>query len=161
MSCYKHKIDFINRTQEILRMYEPNSRHKKTLFINCCLGLLVAPQQWGDHSGLDVAVNELVNYEEWGINQDNIKENRPKHSTLSRMSVENIAYHIRNSICHCRFDLLDCNKGEVIKQIHIIDKKFIHGKEVTSFDLTMSFDDLRKFVLKYTDVVKERLYKCD
>ncbi len=156
MSRYQHQIDFISRTQDILRKYELNSEYEKTLFINCCIGLLVAPQQWADRDQ-NIVLNGAVDYNNWGIDVNEIRENIPKINT-DEHSIENIAYHIRNSICHFHFDLKDCNNNEtIIKRINIIDKKKKNGKEVTSFDLVLDFEDFRKFILKYTEVLKEKL----
>ncbi len=62
-------------------------------------------------------------------------------------SVENIARHFRNSLCHYLFNVKDCNpNGES-------DDK----DASTTFELTLSFDNFKKFVLKYADTLVERL----
>lgn len=66
MSNYQNRIDFISRTRQILVQYEHNCNSEKTLFMNCCVGLLIMPQQCADHDK-NISVDGLVDYENWGI----------------------------------------------------------------------------------------------
>lgn len=75
---------------------------------------------------------------------------------VDKNSIENIAYHIRNSICHYRFDIMNCNVKN-IENVHIIDKSGDDANAPITFDLELSFDDFRKFVLKYADKLEEKL----
>ena len=72
-------------------------------------------------------------------------------------SVENIARHFRNSICHNRFDVRNCNPNGTIENITIIDKASDDENAPTTFELTLSFDNFKKFVLKYADTLVEQL----
>ena len=155
MSNYQNRIDFISRTRQILIQYEHNCNYEKTLFMNCCVGLLIMPQQCADHDK-NISVDGLVDYENWGIDIKKIKTNRLGRGNDIN-SIENIAYHIRNAICHYRLDIMNCNT-ENIKSIRLIDKKHQKKrKNITTFDLELSFDDFRKFVLKYADKLEEKL----
>lgn len=59
MSNYQNRIDFISRTRQILVQYEHNCNSEKTLFMNCCVGLLIMPQQCADHDK-NISVDGLV-----------------------------------------------------------------------------------------------------
>ena len=98
MSNYQNRIDFISRTRQILVQYEHNCNSEKTLFMNCCVGLLIMPQQCADHDK-NISVDGLVDYENWGIDTTKITANEHRKG-VDKNSIENIAYHIRNSICH-------------------------------------------------------------
>ena len=152
MSKYKYHTDFINRTLDILENYEVDCLYEKTLFLNCCIGLLVMPQQYSPTK--DICINNEVSYDEWGIDKRSIKINKHKKG-ISKYSAENIAYHIRNAICHYRFDILDCNKEE-INRIHIVDR-IPSSDNIITFDLELPFEDFRKFVMKYANICKKEL----
>ena len=154
MSNYQNRIDFISRTQNILTQYETDCSYEKTLFLNCCVGLLIMPQQCADHDE-NISVDGWVDYENWGIDTDRIEVNEHRKGT-DKNSIENIAYHIRNSMCHYRFDVMGCNT-EKIKTIRLTDIRYDGKQEVKTFSLELSFDDFRKFVLKYADQLKEKL----
>ena len=143
MSNYKDRKDFIARTKEILEN-EPSSKYEKTAFLNCCMGLLVAPQQWDNN--LQFPVPGDVD-ESWGIDCSLIKQNVHKKGKTS-CSVENIAYHFRNSLCHFLFSVNNCNDSS-FEHIHIQDK--LSGGKTVSFDMTIDFEDFKKFVTKYAD----------
>ena len=86
MSNYQNRIDFISRTRQILVQYEHNCNSEKTLFMNCCVGLLIMPQQCADHDK-NISVDGLVDYENWGIDTTKITANEhrkgvDKNSTL-------------------------------------------------------------------------------
>lgn len=157
MSTYQNRIDFIFRTRQILVQYEQNCNYEKTLFLNCCVGLLIMPQQCADQDK-NISVDGLVDYENWGIDIKKIKTNKLGRGNNIN-SIENIAYHIRNAICHYRLDIMDCNK-KYIENVHIIDKGGDDANAPITFDLELSFDDFRKFVLKYADKLEEKLKNC-
>ena len=80
MSEYKNKYDFISRTQKILEQYDKSSiemKYEKTLFMNCCIGLLVVPQQWNDKNDPTIynkiSLSGQVDESDWGINSLDIK----------------------------------------------------------------------------------------
>lgn len=157
MSTYHNRKEFIFRTRQILDQYEQNCNYEKTLFLNCCVGLLIMPQQYADHDK-NISVDGLVDYENWGIDIKKIKTNRLGRGNDIN-SIENIAYHIRNAICHYRLDIMKCN-AEDIENVHIIDKGGDDANAPITFDLELSFDDFRKFVLKYADKLEEKLKNC-
>ena len=148
MSNYQNRIDFISRTRQILVQYEHNCNSEKTLFMNCCVGLLIMPQQCADHDK-NISVDGLVDYENWGIDTTKITANEHRKG-VDKNSIENIAYHIRNSICHYRFDIMNCNV-ENIENIHIMDKSGDDVNAPITFDLELSFDDFSLYV----SVIKE------
>ena len=150
MSKYDQKIDFITRTQEILMKYEANCEYEKTLFLNCCVGLLIMPQQCADKDK-NIEVEGVVDYENWGVNTGLICINKRGRGN-GENTIENIAYHIRNSICHYRFNVISGNNKE-IEKISITD---VCNGDCT-FDIEMDFKDFRKFVLKYADELKKKL----
>ncbi len=154
MSSYQNRIDFIFRTRQILVQYEHKCNYEKTLFLNCCVGLLIMPQQCADHDK-NISVDGLVDYENWGIDIKKIKTNRLGRGNDIN-SIENIAYHIRNSICHYRFDIINCNV-ENIENVHIRDKSGDDANAPITFDLELSFDEFRKFILKYAEMLELKL----
>lgn len=153
MSCYDHKINFIERTLAILKSYEKHSEYEKTLFLNCCIGLLIMPQQCAVKDP-SIIINEDVDKKQWGIDIEKIKVNVHAKGS-SATSVENIAYHFRNSMCHYRFDVISCNKDNI--ENIIISDKFRETDEEYTFYMEIRFNDFRKFVLTYAEVLKAKL----
>lgn len=159
MSTYKHKWEFIERTQNILNIFEKSANYEKTLFLNCCIGLLVVPQQWKDENEESMfIINESVTYDKWGIAPDNLKgiTNNPKKGTGAE-SIENIAYHFRNSLCHNHFDIMG-QDTEKITQITIVD--YFQNLEQESFRLTLQFSDFKKFIMTYA-TEKNKIIKAN
>lgn len=155
MSSYKNRVDFISRTCSLFDKYEKDCCYEKTLFLNFCLGLLVIPQQCATQDS-NLHVTDIVD-DSWGINIDKIKENETV-AGLDKNSAENIARHIRNSITHYRFDIIKANANlERIKMIHLKDFSIVGGGEKVTFDLTLEFNDFKKFVLKYAKEKKKKL----
>ena len=130
------------------------TENDKTFFLNCCVGLLIAPQQYTSRSQQQLSLG-TVDIENWGIDVSKCTEN--KATKWSADSVENIAYHFRNSLCHYRFDVQGCNPNGTIENITIIDKASDDENAPTTFELTLSFDNFKKFVLKYADTLVEQL----
>ena len=134
MSNYQNRIDFISRTRQILVQYEHNCNSEKTLFMNCCVGLLIMPQQCADHDKNNCHTHSKTGIQLLGYTQE--RTNAVKG--VDKNSIENIAYHIRNSICHYRFDIMNCNV-ENIENIHIMDKSGDDVNAPITFDLELSF----------------------
>ncbi len=155
MSTYAGMSDIIKRTRIILERYSNEKEFGRTFFINCCVGLLIAPQQFKLPENIDLDLGE-INYDEWGINPNQIKKNS-RTRNLKKLSVENIARHFRNSICHYIFDIKDCNPNGIIENIRIIDKDGSGKNANTTFDLTLTFDDFMKFVLLYSNTLEQKL----
>lgn len=147
MSNYQDRKSFIERTKKIYEKSE-SENYDKTAFLNCCFGLLVAPQQWDKDDKHQIKEN--VDKEKWGVDESLIKVNEAKKGDA--LSVENIAYHFRNCLCHFLFDICGCN-GSSFENIHLKDREMGNGKAnfKDTFDMTMDFDDFKKFVEKYAD----------
>ncbi len=154
MSVYRNEIDFVERTKKIFNNLSDN-RLDKTFFLNCCIGLLIAPQQYSAHSQQKSSLG-TVDIENWGIDTSKCKVNTAMKDYTAD-SVENIARHFRNSLCHYLFNVKDCNPNGEIENITIIDKSSDDKDASTTFELTLSFDNFKKFVLKYADTLVERL----
>lgn len=154
MSIYRNEIDFIERTKKIFDNLSDN-RLDKTFFLNCCIGLLIAPQQYSTHSQQPLSLG-TIDVENWGIDISKCEMNTATKD-YSADSVENIARHFRNSLCHYLFDVKDCNPTGTIENITIIDKASDDENAPTTFKLTLSFDNFKKFVLKYADTLIEQL----
>lgn len=75
--------------------------------MNSCLNLLIIPQQAADHDD-NIRVDGVVDYENWVIDPQKVIPNNSKKG-YSQDSVENIAYHFRNSLCNYRFDIMEQN----------------------------------------------------
>lgn len=145
MSAYKHKLDIVSRTKEIL-MREHEVKYDKTLLLNCSLGLLIIPQQEGKNNKA-IEVDEVASYAIWGIDPSNI---RPNNCSI----ISEIARHIRNSLAHGRFDIVDCN-GDSLERIHIRDGIWENNGFRETFDTTLSFTDYKRFVLKYAEELEK------
>ena len=152
MSNYKHQINFVTRTLTILNDLEPKTKFEKTLFLNCCLGLLVAPQQWDQCIEHDIS--EEMNVDTWFIDTHAARPNVYKKGK-DEYSVENFAYHLRNSLCHHLFSVL--GDSEQIRYIEIVDYTDSNHSDC-SFRLKVSFDALKQFVVKYA-TTKVKLFK--
>ena len=102
---------------------------------------------------LKFTINESVTYDKWGIAPDSLNgiTNNPKKGTTAE-SVENIAYHFRNGLCHNHFDIME-QDTEKITQITIVD--YFPNSEQESFRLTLQFSDFKKFIMTYaTEKIK-------
>ena len=154
MSVYANEIAFVERTKEIFDNLSDN-RLDKTFFLNCCIGLLIAPQQYSAHSQKKLSLG-TVDVENWGIDISKCEMNTAMKGYTAD-SVDNIARHFRNSICHYRFDVKDCNPTGTIENITIIDKESDKDDAPITFKLQLSFNDFKKFVLKYADTLIEQL----
>lgn len=153
MSVYANEIAFIERTREFIEKHS-KTENDKTFFLNCCVGLLIAPQQYTSRNQRQLSLG-TVDIENWGIDMSKCTEN--KATKWPADSVENIAYHFRNSLCHYRFNVKDCNPNGTIENITIIDKASDKEDAPITFELTLSFDNFKKFVLKYADTLVEQL----
>lgn len=154
MSVYANELAFIKRTRDFIEKHS-KTENDKTFFLNCCIGLLIAPQQYSAHSQQQLSLG-TVDIENWGIDTSKCEMNTATKD-YSADSVENIARHFRNSICHYRFDVMNCNPTGEIENITIIDKESDKEDAPMTFKLQLSFDDFKKFVLKYADTLMEQL----
>lgn len=145
MSSYTNQIDFLDRTIELCKDLSQKTNSENTLFLNLCLGLLIAPQQWEKDSLCQIQDN--IDKQSWFINPDIIQLNKPKIPGIDPLSVENVAYHFRNCLCHHHFTVMD--NGTEINQISIQDYAGDGGP--LTFDCSMSFQEFKSFVLKYAE----------
>lgn len=135
------EITFIERTLSILKQYESTKEqydisYAHTLFINCCVGLLMIPKE-KVYGKLDD--NETLT--EWGIN--------PAHIELSRdrKSPRQLVRHLRNSIAHDGFDFKVESVSTPIESVTFTDDDH-------NFKATLDFVEFKDFVLR---VVEETL----
>ena len=151
MSSYRHIYEIVSRTI-ILLNNNKDTEYGTTLFLNCCLGLLIIPQQITSRTK-PVFLSQRVSYEEWGIDPT---QNKGSEATYD---IDNVTRHFRNSLSHNRFDIIDCNPGKEILNIRIRD--YYDEKDVQqnkpNFDLTLSISDFKRFVLKYAKEIENKL----
>jgi hypothetical protein len=151
MGYYENQdLDFVKRTKTIIDQYTNSKIAKKkkfevTLFLNCCVGLLVVPQQRLFYN----LPATITNKREWGISPDEITVILKKIGVNEDKSICNIARHLRNSITHYRFKVYPDQNNE-ISGIHFTD--LLNDKTTTSFDLRVSINDLKTFVAKISDL---------
>ena len=145
VSNYKNQLEFIERTQSILLDLKDKTIYENTLFLNCCMGLLVAPQQWDNDECYQI--KDIANNQNWFVNPLEANPNDWKKGP-SEDSVENLAYHFRNCLCHKLFEVL--GDSETIKYLNIHDYKDPDHKKL-SFSLKIRFEDFKNFVLKYSE----------
>lgn len=150
MSSYKHKLDIVSRTREILSN-NTNNKYEKTLLLNCSFGLLIIPQQVGEKNDA-IHVEGEASYEEWGIVPKEIK------GTKKSSRIDDIARHFRNSLAHGKFDIVDCNR-DTIDLVHIRDYDYPYDENTQepNFEITMSFIDYERFILKYAEELEKNL----
>ena len=137
---------FIRRTQLLINQYRnlikaKNSvgnkyvSYSRTLFINCCLGLLFIPRE---RSSKDVLFKTQVN--SWGIETSSFW--LPKGS-VEELTVEELIRHMRNSLAHGRF-FCHYNKRNVLTRISF--KDCYPETEDLSFSGEMSYKTFETFV---------------
>lgn len=138
------EITFIERTLSILKQYESTKEqydisYAHTLFINCCVGLLMIPRQ-EVYGKLDD--NETLS--EWGIN--------PAHIELSRdrKSPRQLVRHLRNSIAHNGFDFKIESISTPIESVTFTDDDH-------NFKATLDFVEFKDFVLRVVEETLELL----
>ena len=120
-----------NRTKE---------KYDSTLLLNCCVGLLVLPQQlW-----FDLLTQEPLVTGNWGVKDSDISllgRNNRKDKT-----VQNLAYHLRNSISHIRFQAFSDSNNDIDR---IIFKDYIDSsKRIQTLEAAISIDCLQTFLNK-------------
>jgi hypothetical protein len=153
-------ITFIERTEIIIQQYKKfvmpqvteNEQFEVTLFLNCLLGLLIIPQQtWFDQ----IPEEYCLSSDEWGIKNEHISNINGDND----LKIKNIAKHLRNSVAHYRFELL--NLGEEKNKItdlgegknEITDIKFEDFDHEKTFEATIPIAALIQFTTKFTDVL--------
>lgn len=97
--------DFAKRTLMILESYR--GEFETTMLVNCCLGLLVVPQEKDIAKIPDTIIPE--NGELWGLDRASITVN----CQSCGYSLSNIVRKIRNGICHFNLESIPDDNGEI------------------------------------------------
>ncbi len=151
MSRYiEQEFEFIERTKKLLEQYDkpevvPNQEEKYevTLLLNCCVGLLILPQsEWKKK-----IPKEEISSVQWGIDPSKISICKNSKLVDEPKSLQNVARHLRNSISHYHFTVLE-NENEKIGSIKFEDKT---SKGYQTFELTIEIEPLKKFLLKFSE----------
>lgn len=146
---------FILRTIKVIEQYENvkdqlDCSYSRTLFINCCVGLLLLSKE--------IAYKQLPNSAasmiDWGI--DINKEKNKICKCLPHISPKQIARHLRNSISHGNFDFA-VDDGLSIPINHISFDDYNENGDLT-FRALIPFSEFQAFVLKLS---KEALMILD
>lgn len=149
------EMDFIIRTRKILKQYEELFRgseienYNVTLFFNCCVGLIIIPKQELDKE-LPTAI---INQKEHGINPESIK-----FIIQGKKQFNFVAGHIRNSISHNLFTMI--NENRKIKQIDLIRfEDYYPNTETKTFEAEIRFEEIKKFALFLSNIYLKKLSK--
>lgn len=131
-------IDFIKRTQEIVKTYR--SQYEHTLFLNACVGLLIIPEQ----ALYTLLPQEEISEEKWCISADHVRRIKEKVK-----SVQIVARHIRNAIAHngVKFESVDTNELSHIEFTDWTD----HHHTTPTFNMRIEIERFEKFVWKISD----------
>ena len=147
--------EFILRTIRVLGQYENvknqlDCSYSRTLFINCCVGLLLLSKE--------IAYKKLPNSKtsmvDWGI--DINKNDNKIGKCLPHISPKQITRHLRNSISHGNFDFA-VEDGLSIPINHINFEDYDVNGNLT-FQALIPFSEFQAFVLKLS---KEALMILD
>ena len=147
--------EFIVRTNKGLEQYENIKKtlecsYSRTLFINCCVGLLLLSKE--------IAYKQLPNSKksmiDWGIKID--KNDNKIGKCLPHISPKQITRHLRNSISHGNFDFA-VEDGLSIPINHINFEDYDVNGNLT-FQALIPFSEFQAFVLKLS---KEALMNLD
>lgn len=148
MYCDKLEKEFIKRTLELLKL-QSEVEYEDTLFVNLCIGLLIIPRE-AYKDRFEQIKNEYINYDEWGICEDNIEIIKPNNEK----SIDSVVRHIRNSISHGHFHF----KSEDNKNItHIFLEDMLNDKK--TFEATFPIGDFKEFVVKIANYALDNFAK--
>lgn len=139
-----HSKTFIERTLYVLKQYEDIKKsfgesYAHTLFINCCVGLLMIP-----HSKIYENLDNNETLKDWGINPDCIEICTYKRAPLK--SPKQVVRHIRNAVAHGNFEFKD-EEGISLPIDHLILSD-INKSGKTTFKATLEFTEFKAFVMK-------------
>lgn len=107
----QQEFDFVQRTKKILEQYDSidfskneSEKYEITLLLNCFVGLLTLPKEhW-----YDKLPKTEIDEEGWGMSPDFIEDIEGNSK-----SIQQVARHLRNSIAHYRFTLIEDENGEI------------------------------------------------
>ena len=132
----KFPEDFLERTREIINLYDGLS--DITTLINCCLGLIVIPNDLFIHKLPKYTFNKEKRY---GITVSNIIYEKNSDYILS-----NIVNHIRNGLSHGRIEFV--NDENNIIGLKIFDLYTKKGKTLKNFQIEFTVEEYKEFVLE-------------
>jgi len=148
-----NSCDFVERTQQLIEQYNrlnlpPEEYYNVTLLLNACVGLLFIAHE--KHK--DKLPNQPLQTTTWGINPNQIKccKKFDKHKQIKNetISLKVVCEHIRNSIAHCRFELIKDAKG-MINWIRFED----WNHQNLTFELTISLHDFQEFTKEVSQYI--------
>lgn len=167
MGMYHNQhIDFVFRTQQLLKQYETlkgwRSNHEDsyefTLLMNCFVGLLIIPQQLNGRNDPSITSpaeylpkNIDVNEAEFGIALP-ITTCKGENGTQHDISIYNVIRHFRHSVAHCRFTVISSNG--IIDSV-IFKDQYQNG--ILTFELELSIENVRKLALKVSNLFLDKI----
>lgn len=130
--------EIINRTLSIVNEYKGN--FEKTALVNCCIGLLIVPEQ----KFYDKLPNKKIDGTKWGIDASLIQK-------CSKKTIKDVARHIRNAVAHNGITFM--NENNEVAYISIVDKvPDVNGNKITTFEIDkLPFDNFKTFVLEFAN----------
>jgi len=161
MSAYTNQnIDFVFRTQQILKQYENIKKNRRTdgyeftLLMNCFVGLLIIPQQINERrrgnvpSPADIlSETDIIDENNFGINPNDIVICVGiGRLNVNDKSLRNVVRHFRHSVAHSRFEVLS-NNG-IISSVIFRDND---SNDNPTFELELSIEKIHKFANKISD----------
>lgn len=142
------RVDFVDRTIEIIDKLSDKTDYEVTLLINCLFGLIVIPTEV-DYRKLN------ANYKEDFVNFCTMKLNQ--YSTVTRRnSKRQLARCMKNALSHLNIETT--SKDCIISSVIFKDKL----KDATEYHTIIEFtvDDLKHFALDmarhYSDIIRKK-----
>ena len=151
-------IAFIKRTKAIIKQYtdlikteKENGRkrvpYRRTLFVNCCLGLLFIPR-------MKVYDDALFNSpaKDWGIDTSGFRKAKGEYRDIL---LKDLIRHLRNSLSHDKFNCI-YNQQQVLTRLSFEDYGGIEGKGPLTFSGQMKYKDFETLVSLMADYTLEK-----
>ena len=157
MSSYRDNIEFVKRTKQLVKSYQGD--YEASLLINMSIGLLfVAKEKYGFALGR-IKNTDVLN--QWGIDPGCIKcckhFNRKKNKVEDEpKTLNSICRHIRNSLAHCNFEVVNDNERRIIVAYRLFDWCFIdrdNNNPVKTFEYEISVESLKRFLNAVSDYI--------
>jgi len=151
MDYEQQEINFVKRTKKLLDQYDEFISIKKcikndfkesyetTLLINCCVGLLIIPNE----KLFEKLPITKINLEDWDISEEMIEIEIIK-------TVRKTVTHLRNSISHYRF-ISFAKSGEIIG-FEFTDKDNKKDK-YDNFKIKLPLKNLKEFLSKLSNTM--------
>lgn len=153
------EIDFVYRTRKIIEQYDElfkldnNKEHEKyevTLFLNCCVGLLIIPKQ--DLNGL--IPKKEINKDEHGIDPKEISFIQGNSKGFNE-----VTRRLRNCIAHSGFRI-EGNNEQIKTLEYIVFTDRVPGTkddENITFEARIKIKDFVKFCMFLSDVYLRKM----